>query len=500
MANYLVFIIESLLNWLNSASFIFILLTFILVYHLLLIFTRDMSYIKILKVFEDPKEIILRELNHIPLINVIMPAWKEGKTFESCLLNISRLTYPSLKVIVNAGGSEETLQIANSFKKFENFTIIYQEQGGGKIKAINDCLNYVSDGIVFILDSDNLLTDKLLLLMIHPLVNGKEDIVIAPITPHTSILNSDLVIYPNLKVIVNAGGSDETLQIANSFRKFENFTVIYQEQGGGKIKAINDCLNYVSDGIVFILDSDNLLTDKLLLLMIHPLVNGKEDIVIAPITPHTSILNSDLVIYSYVNRYSEFRHKFTRYTIGFGSNVCLNFQVIKLIGKFSENRMLDDGRVTRNALSSKGFKTYKLIDHKMQSFTYPTEFNTYLHQNLRWIENFLYYSIKNRKIKLIKFVGLTIVSFSLLIFPFFLFFNVYIFLIGISILLSIYLKRIRKILFYKITDTSNSVKIKAIFYLKLIFFIYFDNIINIIASFETLFYRKAYKRRKNLIP
>lgn len=398
MLNTGVPIIESIFSFFTSNYIILALFLTIIVYHILFSLTRDSNYRRILKNIDDPKGVKLSDLNHIPLINVIMPAWKEGKTFESCLLNISRLN------------------------------------------------------------------------------------------------------YPNLKVIVNAGGSDETLQIANSFRKFENFTIIYQEQGGGKIKAINDCLNYISDGIVCILDSDNLLTDKLLLKMIYPLINGKEDIVIAPIAPHTSILNSDLVIYSYVNRYSEFRHKFTRYTIGFGSNACINYHVFKLLGKFSEHKMLDDGRVTGIDLSSKGFKTYKLIDHKMQSYTYPTGFSTYLHQNLRWIENFLYYSIKNRKIKLIKFVGLTIVSFSLLIFPFFLFFNVYIFLIGISILLSIYLKRIRKILFYKITDTSNSVKIKAIFYLKLILFIYFDNIINIIASFEILFYRKAYKRRKNLIP
>ena len=33
--------------------------------------------------------------------------------------------------------------IAFAAAGFENFTIIYQEQGGGKIKAINDCLKYV---------------------------------------------------------------------------------------------------------------------------------------------------------------------------------------------------------------------------------------------------------------------------------------------------------------------------------------------------------------------
>ena len=397
MSNYLITIIESILNFLNSTLFILILLLLIILYQVLLFFTRDIRYIKALKEFDDPKEIKLNNLNNIPLINVIMPAWKEGKTFESCLLNISRLT------------------------------------------------------------------------------------------------------YPNLKVIVNAGGSNRTLQIANSFRKFENFTIISQEQGGGKIKAINDCLNHITNGIVCILDADGLLTDKLLLKMIYPLINGKEDVVIAPIAPHTSILNSDIVKYSYVNRYSEFRHKFTRYTKGFASNACINYQVIKSLGKFSENRMLDDGRVTGNDLSSKGFKTYKLIDHKMQSFTYPTSIKKFLHQNLRWIENSLYYSIKNRKFQILKFVGLTILSFFILTFPFFLFINVYLFLIGILLLFSMYLKRIRKILFFKLVNRDVLIKFKFIFFIRLIFFTYLDVLVNVIVCFEILFYRKAYKRRKNLL-
>ena len=397
MSNYLITIIESILNFLNSTLFILILLILIIVYQILLFFTKDISHIKVLKDYDDPKEIKLSNLNQIPLINVIMPAWKEGKAFENCLLNITRLT------------------------------------------------------------------------------------------------------YPNLKVIVNAGGSNETLQIADSFRKFENFTIIYQEQGGGKIKAINDCLNYISNGIVCILDADGVLTDKLLLKMIYPLINGKEDVVIAPIAPHTSILNSDIVKYSYVNRYSEFRHKFTRYTKGFASNVCINYQVIKSLGKFSENRMLDDGRVTGIDLSSKGFKTYKLIDHKMQSFTYPTNINKFLNQNLRWVENSLYYSIKNRKFHIIKFVGLIFLSFYILVFPIFLFFNVFIFLIGILLYFNMYLKRIRKILFFKLVNRDVLIKLKFIFFIKLIFFTYLDVLVNIIVCFEILFYRKAYKKRKNLL-
>ena len=397
MTNYLIFIIDSLLNWLNSASFLLILMISIFVYHFLLIFTRDISYIKALKEFDDPKEVKFNDLNHIPLISVIIPAWKEGKIFESCLLNITRLT------------------------------------------------------------------------------------------------------YPNLKVIVNAGGSDKTLQIVNSFRKFENFTIIYQEQGGGKLKAINDCLNYVTSGIVCIMDSDILITDKNLLQMIYPLINGEEKVVIAPLIPHPSIINSDLVKYLYINRNSKFKHKFKRYSYGFASNVCMKYDVIKSLGGFSEKNKGDDSKATGRDLSSKGYKAFNLSDHKIQSLTYPDSIRKFLKQNLRWIENNFYHSIKNKKSQILKFVILTILSLYIVISPFFLYFNLNLFLIGILLLSNMYLKRIRKIIFFKLVNKDDLVKIGIIFYLKLIFFTYLDIIVNVIVFFEIIFFRKAYKRRKNLL-
>ena len=77
MINNLIIIIASILNFLNSTLFILILLILIIIHQILLFFTKDISHIKVLKDFADPKEIKLSNLNHIPLINVIIPAWKE---------------------------------------------------------------------------------------------------------------------------------------------------------------------------------------------------------------------------------------------------------------------------------------------------------------------------------------------------------------------------------------------------------------------------------------
>ena len=389
---------EVLIGYIYPLYFLFLIFIIITIYHLLLHLLRDRNYLKNLKRFKDTNVDSISQLKEILPISIIVPAWKEGENFKQCLNSIDQLNYPKLKVIVNAGGFKETIEIANSFMEKKRFKVIYQKGGEGKIKAINDGLNFVSDGIICLLDAD---------------------------------------------IIIN---------------------------------------------------------DKNLLEMIYPLINGKEEIVMAPLFPHTSILNKDFAKYVYINRDKKFRQKFTRYTFGVASNACMKHDVIKKIGRFSEKRMADDGISTGTDLSLKGIKTYLLNDKKIQSLTYPIKISEYFQQNIRWIENFLLSTVKNRKLRIMKFFGLVILSIYFLIFPFLIFLNIRFILIGLLIFYSFYLKKIRKILFYKLTNTSNLIKFKPIFYIKLIFFIYIDKIINIIAFFETLFYRKAYKRRKNLLP
>ena len=194
MIDNMIMIITSILNFLNSTFFIHILLLLIIAHQVLLFFTKDASHIKILKDFADPKDVKLSNLNNIPLINIIIPAWKEGTLFEDCLLSITKLDYPNLKVIISAGGNEETIQIANSFKKFNNF-IILKQKPGGKMKALNDCLKHVSDGIIYSIDADVILNNEILLRMLYPLVNENQYVTAGSVRPFKFQENIDIVKY-----------------------------------------------------------------------------------------------------------------------------------------------------------------------------------------------------------------------------------------------------------------------------------------------------------------
>ena len=161
--------------------------------------------------------------------------------------------------------------------------------------------------------------------------------------------------------------------------------------------------------------------------------------------------------------------------------------------------MSDDGTSMGQDISAKGFKTYHLIDLKVESSTYPLKIIDYFHQNSRWIENSLFYSISHKTNKIFKFFLLVILSLYILTCPILLLLNVAFFFYGIVFIFSMYLKKIRKFLFLKLAKKDESLRFQFSFFIKLIFYIYFDLIVNVMVSLEMVFYRKAYKKRKNLV-
>ena len=372
------FVLNKTINFLSffcSPNIILILFIIVISYHLLMLVIRDRKYVKAFKRIKDPENISRNDLKNIPLVNIIVPAWNEGEIFRQCLISITKLEYPKLKIIVNAGGSEETINIANSFKKYENFKIIHQE-GGGKIKALNECLPYVTEGILYLVDADVYFTDETLLRMLLPLVNYNENVVIGGICP--------------LK---------------------------YQE-------------------------------DK------------------------------DLVKYLYINRNLNFRFKYSRYREDSlfisGANTCIKYQVIKTIGKFSEENMWAEDLSRGKDIYAKGFKIYRLNSFGGKLYSkFPDTKKEWISQKIRWNENNLLYLYQNKKSTLIKFMLLFIVSLFLIVFPLLIFFHFSFIIIGLAAIFSIYLKKIRRIIFFKITtDRKFYHNLGIMFFFKIILYIY----------------------------
>ncbi|MFX1429011.1 MAG: glycosyltransferase [Promethearchaeota archaeon] len=378
---------------------IIISILLIIFVNVLLVFIRDKKYMKPFKTYIDPDHLTQEDLNEIPLVNIIVPAWKEDELFRQCLSSILKLNYPNIKVIVNAGGSEETIKIANSFRKYRNFQIIYQEQGGGKIRAINDCLKYISDGIIYMVDADVYFTEEVLIQLLFPLTNLNE------------------------KVTTNG----------------------------------------------------------------HRPLKHQE--------------NKDFVKYLFLNRNLSFRKEFSRYMVGVsGANTCMTFEVLQEIGKFTEDRLTPEDLSRGIDIESKGIRTYHLIHSRsLIHADVPDSIRGFFKQRIRWLQNKLIFSRQSKNYKvLLSSILLFLSSLYLLILPLLIFTHIWLVLLGLYILLNKYLLRIRRILFLKKTRPEMEVKLKFLFYFKIFFYIFIELIVNVYMILEIIFSRKKFKLRRNL--
>jgi len=393
-----------LLNFLNSLIFIIFAIGLIVFFNLIIYYLKNRKYIKTSNNLSDPNEISIDDLKELPLINIVVPAWKEGQLFKNCLLSIKQLNYPNIRIIVNAGGNEETINIANEFKKYDNFLILRQKCGADR---------------------------------------------------------------PSL----------------------------------GKVRALNECLDHISEGIVYFIDADSYLNNEILLRMIFPIVNYNEDIIAGGVRPLEFQERKRLVKYVVIDRYrlrtKVFKRKGSPISIT-GQNICMKYDVIKSIGKFSEHRKIATDVSMGEDLLAKGYLTYQLVDYRHRIYVdYSSTIKEYINQRTIWVENFLIYNYKFRKLTLIKFVLLFLADLYLFVFPFMFFLNFGLFMIGILIIFHKYLKEIRKFLvFTKTTPKKNRQNINFAFFFTFIFFIYIEAIITIRIPFHFLSFLKRLKSNK----
>lgn len=401
LISFLVNFLQFILVFINSITFFLLLLLILFIYNLIMYFFRDRKYLKEAKKIKDPVIKSFDELNSSPLINIIVPAWKEGNAFKECLKSLNALDYPNIKVIVNAGGNDETIDIANHFKDNENFLILRQEAG-------------------------------------------------------------------------------------------------MERAALGKIKALNDCIPHITSGLFYFIDADCYITDKLLLRLLTPICNFNEMVVAGGNRPFETQMENDLVKYLQFHRLSIFKKKMSRYSteILSGANTIVKYEVMEKVGKFEENRKISEDISRGRDIISKGFKIYSLHDYGARIQTeYPSNFKELLEQRRRYIENSFYFSYKSKRKKyFLKFLLLIFVSFYIILFPLFLFFNLGFFFIGVSIFLMLYMKSIRKLLFFrKAVEKEFWPHYGISFFLKMICYIYVEQIINIISFLGIFKYLKKMK-------
>ncbi|MBZ5602243.1 MAG: glycosyltransferase family 2 protein [Acidobacteriia bacterium] len=129
-----------------------------------------------------------------PRVSFLIAAWNEEATLARCIDAVLSLGYPDLEVVLCAGGTDSTWQIASGFSD-PRVALLPQQAGDGKQKALMHCLERATGEIVYLIDADCLITPPAFARVLYPILGGAEHAVTnIPCTPFPEQLASPFAI------------------------------------------------------------------------------------------------------------------------------------------------------------------------------------------------------------------------------------------------------------------------------------------------------------------
>lgn len=109
-----------------------------------------------------------------PLVSILVPAWNEKLLIKKCIGNLVESTYTNYEIIILAGGSDGTFEVAaNLSLSNQKIKAFEEKQRGGKMGALNKGLKLAKGEIIILVDADTLVEKKWLEYLITPIVEGR---------------------------------------------------------------------------------------------------------------------------------------------------------------------------------------------------------------------------------------------------------------------------------------------------------------------------------------
>jgi cellulose synthase/poly-beta-1,6-N-acetylglucosamine synthase-like glycosyltransferase len=129
-----------------------------------------------------------------PKVSFLVTAWNEESTLRPCLEAIQRLSYPNLEIVVCAGGTDGTWEVASEIGD-ARLILLAQGPGDGNAKSLQRCLERAAGEIIYHLDADCLITGEAFARILGPILRGEEEAVTSsPCTPLAGQLEIPFVV------------------------------------------------------------------------------------------------------------------------------------------------------------------------------------------------------------------------------------------------------------------------------------------------------------------
>jgi len=110
------------------------------------------------------------------VLSIIIPAFNEIETIESCLVAVQKTSYKKEILIVDDGSTDGTREYLKNIQK-PNIVVKFHEKNQGKGSAIQTALDHITGDIVLIQDADLEYDPSEYPTLLKPILDNKADVV-----------------------------------------------------------------------------------------------------------------------------------------------------------------------------------------------------------------------------------------------------------------------------------------------------------------------------------
>jgi glycosyltransferase involved in cell wall biosynthesis len=118
-------------------------------------------------------------------VSVLLPAWNEAETLGRCLDSLLVIEDPAIEIVLCAGGTDGTFELARRYADGHPNRIVLLEQrpGEGKQVALRRCFERSRGEVIYLTDADCVVPISALRRLVAAIVTGEADAATGPADP-----------------------------------------------------------------------------------------------------------------------------------------------------------------------------------------------------------------------------------------------------------------------------------------------------------------------------
>lgn len=194
----------------------------------------------------------------------------------------------------------------------------------------------------------------------------------------------DSISWPNLQVLVSAGGPDGTFEKACRHVS-SRLSVIEQRPGMGKQAALRELYSLACGEIIYLTDGDTIVSEETLRSVLEPLIAGDAQAVTGYFRPYKAAASIPLVYYQWSIDHAVNRHRGAESEGITGANAAVTRTALDHAGRFDTDVKTGTDYVLARQLRSRGY-AIRYVGAAVET-EYAESAGPYLTRRSRWLRN-----------------------------------------------------------------------------------------------------------------